>query len=254
MEFSLDKDSASGVNERNLASGSGGRGFGSRGERVSSPCLQGTTRFTQITSLESCWPAFLNETPVHLRQRFEKMVAMETLPRAEETRLMIEPLQTSSSCSLDRCSEENEKKYNRSDGNRVYDGISPMTRSQRLRCLDISQPLSKERRTLSDERGANPIQFQAASEWNTRENNASSSGVDASRRRRSLVQPPPAIRHKRRLAANARERRRMHSLNVAFDRLREVVPSIGDDRKLSKYETLQMAQSYITALSDLLNR
>ncbi|CAL1260746.1 unnamed protein product [Larinioides sclopetarius] len=46
----------------------------------------------------------------------------------------------------------------------------------------------------------------------------------------------------------------MHSLNVAFDRLRDVVPSIGNDRKLSKYETLQMAQSYITALSELLLR
>ncbi|XP_003743070.1 basic helix-loop-helix transcription factor amos-like [Galendromus occidentalis] len=58
---------------------------------------------------------------------------------------------------------------------------------------------------------------------------------------------------KRRLAANARERRRMHGLNVAFDRLREVVPGISSDRKLSKYETLQMAQSYINALSELLH-
>lgn len=66
--------------------------------------------------------------------------------------------------------------------------------------------------------------------------------------------PSPAVMKKRRLAANARERRRMHSLNVAFDRLRDVVPSIGSDRKLSKYETLQMAQSYITALSELLIR
>lgn len=64
----------------------------------------------------------------------------------------------------------------------------------------------------------------------------------------------PAVVKKRRLAANARERRRMHSLNVAFDKLRGVVPSIGNDRKLSKYETLQMAQSYITALSELLLR
>lgn len=64
----------------------------------------------------------------------------------------------------------------------------------------------------------------------------------------------PVVVKKRRLAANARERRRMHGLNVAFDKLRDVVPSIGEDRKLSKYETLQMAQSYITALSDLLVR
>ncbi|XP_076368387.1 uncharacterized protein LOC143255891 [Tachypleus tridentatus] len=66
--------------------------------------------------------------------------------------------------------------------------------------------------------------------------------------------PAPTVLKNRRLAANARERRRMHSLNVAFDRLREVVPSIGEDRKLSKYETLQMAQSYISALCELLDR
>jgi hypothetical protein len=57
---------------------------------------------------------------------------------------------------------------------------------------------------------------------------------------------------KRRLAANARERKRMHSLNIAFDKLREVVPSLGGDSKLSKYETLQMAQQYIMALNELL--
>jgi len=63
---------------------------------------------------------------------------------------------------------------------------------------------------------------------------------------------PQVVMKKRRIAANARERRRMHSLNTAFDKLRQVVPSIGEDRKLSKFETLQMAQSYILALSELL--
>lgn len=62
----------------------------------------------------------------------------------------------------------------------------------------------------------------------------------------------PIVHKKRRLAANARERKRMHSLNIAFDRLREVVPSLGGDSKLSKYETLQMAQHYIMALTELL--
>ncbi|KAK6644862.1 hypothetical protein RUM43_001135 [Polyplax serrata] len=57
---------------------------------------------------------------------------------------------------------------------------------------------------------------------------------------------------RRRLAANARERKRMNSLNDAFDRLRDVVPSLGNDRKLSKFETLQMAQTYINALYALL--
>lgn len=59
---------------------------------------------------------------------------------------------------------------------------------------------------------------------------------------------------RRRLAANARERRRMNGLNEAFDRLREAIPtSTEDDHKLSKYETLQMAQSYISELCNLLD-
>uniref|UniRef100_T1IYY8 BHLH domain-containing protein n=1 Tax=Strigamia maritima TaxID=126957 RepID=T1IYY8_STRMM len=62
------------------------------------------------------------------------------------------------------------------------------------------------------------------------------------------------VMQKRRLAANARERRRMNSLNVAFDRLRQVVPSVGNDRKLSKYETLQLAQNYICALVELMEK
>ncbi|XP_044736878.1 basic helix-loop-helix transcription factor amos-like [Chrysoperla carnea] len=70
----------------------------------------------------------------------------------------------------------------------------------------------------------------------------------------SQAQPGAEIIKKRRLAANARERRRMNSLNDAFDRLRDVVPSLGNDRKLSKFETLQMAQTYIAALHELLQR
>lgn len=69
-----------------------------------------------------------------------------------------------------------------------------------------------------------------------------------------LISPNMAILKKRRLAANARERRRMNGLNEAFDKLRDVVPSLGADHKLSKFETLQMAQTYISALCDLLER
>ncbi|XP_076853515.1 protein atonal homolog 1b [Brachyhypopomus gauderio] len=57
----------------------------------------------------------------------------------------------------------------------------------------------------------------------------------------------------RRVAANARERRRMHGLNRAFDKLRSVIPSLENEKKLSKYDTLQMAQIYITELSELLD-
>lgn len=64
--------------------------------------------------------------------------------------------------------------------------------------------------------------------------------------------PSPSVMKKRRLAANARERRRMNGLNEAFDRLRQVIPTLKSDHKLSKFETLQMAQTYISTLRDLL--
>ena len=44
----------------------------------------------------------------------------------------------------------------------------------------------------------------------------------------------------------------MNGLNDAFEKLREHVPNVGGEKKLSKMETLQMAQSYIRALSLLL--
>jgi hypothetical protein len=83
-------------------------------------------------------------------------------------------------------------------------------------------------------------------------------GITAGHKVRSVAQQSSSagveVMKKRRLAANARERRRMNSLNDAFDRLRDVVPSLGNDRKLSKFETLQMAQTYIAALYELLQR
>lgn len=71
-------------------------------------------------------------------------------------------------------------------------------------------------------------------------------------KKRRGKQVSPVVKRKRRLAANARERRRMQNLNQAFDKLREYLPQLGNDRQLSKHETLQMAQTYITALYDLL--
>ncbi|KAK3864866.1 hypothetical protein Pcinc_029473 [Petrolisthes cinctipes] len=76
------------------------------------------------------------------------------------------------------------------------------------------------------------------------------------RQNRCRRRPPKVVGRevvkKRRLAANARERRRMNGLNTAFDRLREHIPALSGDQKLSKFETLQMAQTYISALVELL--
>ncbi|XP_030564209.1 protein atonal [Drosophila novamexicana] len=79
--------------------------------------------------------------------------------------------------------------------------------------------------------------------------NVPTAGTGKKRRNKQIS---PVVKRKRRLAANARERRRMQNLNQAFDRLRQYLPCLGNDRQLSKHETLQMAQTYISALGDLL--
>lgn len=56
-----------------------------------------------------------------------------------------------------------------------------------------------------------------------------------------------------RKAANMRERRRMKSINDAFDSLRKCIPVTDTvDRKLSKVDTLKFALSYIRYLTDLI--
>lgn len=76
----------------------------------------------------------------------------------------------------------------------------------------------------------------------------------------------------RRRKANARERKRMHQLNAAFDKLRHHIPinqlvhtirpignqnekpqTTANGQKLSKIETLRLTQNYITALTLVLD-
>lgn len=94
--------------------------------------------------------------------------------------------------------------------------------------------------------------------WRNTENNPKIRQRNRTRKRGSSeseeTSASPTVLKKRRLAANARERRRMNGLNDAFDRLRDVVPAIDEEHKLSKFETLQMALTYITALGDLLDK
>ncbi|XP_037836833.1 class A basic helix-loop-helix protein 15 isoform X1 [Kryptolebias marmoratus] len=56
----------------------------------------------------------------------------------------------------------------------------------------------------------------------------------------------------RRLESNERERQRMHKLNNAFQALREAIPHVRTDRKLSKIETLTLAKNYIKALTTII--
>ncbi len=57
----------------------------------------------------------------------------------------------------------------------------------------------------------------------------------------------------KRIAANSRERKRMHTVNSAFDQLRELVPTYPSNRKLSKIDTLRLACTYIQDLVSLLH-
>lgn len=59
----------------------------------------------------------------------------------------------------------------------------------------------------------------------------------------------------RRNTANARERERMKEINTAFSALRGVLPAFATSQmpSMTKITTLQLASSYIRALSDMLN-
>lgn len=69
-------------------------------------------------------------------------------------------------------------------------------------------------------------------------------------RRTRKKSPTVVLRMKkfRRLKANDRERQRMHLLNAALERLRLVLPSMPQDQRLTKIETLRFAHNYIWAL------
>ncbi|XDV33727.1 hypothetical protein PO909_004028 [Leuciscus waleckii] len=55
-----------------------------------------------------------------------------------------------------------------------------------------------------------------------------------------------------RRAANVRERKRMFSLNEAFERLRGKVPTFAYEKRLSRIETLRLAIIYIAFMTDML--
>lgn len=54
-----------------------------------------------------------------------------------------------------------------------------------------------------------------------------------------------------RQAANIRERRRMQSINDAFEGLRSHIPTLPYEKRLSKVDTLRLAIGYINFLAEL---
>lgn len=57
---------------------------------------------------------------------------------------------------------------------------------------------------------------------------------------------------KRRNTANKKERRRTQSINSAYLSLRERIPNVPEDTKLSKIKTLRLARTYISYLVNVL--
>lgn len=111
-----------------------------------------------------------------------------------------------------------------------FDALSPSTRE------------SKENQTTKDSAKADP---------------RGESKGDKKRQRNSKPRARPKsptlvvkLKRNRRLKANDRERNRMHMLNTALEKLREVLPSFNESGKMTKIETLRFAHNYIWALSE----
>lgn len=91
------------------------------------------------------------------------------------------------------------------------------------------------------QRGATPVSRGASSG-----SNCSGTSTKKPRRRVATVA--------QRRAANIRERRRMFNLNEAFDKLRRKVPTFAYEKRLSRIETLRLAITYISFMSELLGQ
>ncbi|XP_062846874.1 fer3-like protein [Trichomycterus rosablanca] len=89
---------------------------------------------------------------------------------------------------------------------------------------------------------------------------ASVNGFDCSGARSDEHKTRKNPRRKRKIstvqrqAANIRERRRMFSLNEAFDELRRKVPTFAYEKRLSRIETLHLAIVYISFMTELLEK
>ncbi|XP_004641950.1 pancreas transcription factor 1 subunit alpha [Octodon degus] len=75
-------------------------------------------------------------------------------------------------------------------------------------------------------------------------------GLSGAARRRRRVRSEAELQQLRQ-AANVRERRRMQSINDAFEGLRSHIPTLPYEKRLSKVDTLRLAIGYINFLSEL---
>lgn len=81
---------------------------------------------------------------------------------------------------------------------------------------------------------------------------AAAAAAAAARRQRRRVRSEAELQQLRQ-AANVRERRRMQSINDAFEGLRSHIPTLPYEKRLSKVDTLRLAIGYIHFLSELVH-
>ncbi|XP_030758387.1 pancreas transcription factor 1 subunit alpha-like [Sitophilus oryzae] len=81
------------------------------------------------------------------------------------------------------------------------------------------------------------------------ENNGTDGKERVHRHRRKSKCPQQQIQQRQ--AANLRERKRMQSINDAFEGLRAHIPTLPYEKRLSKVDTLKLAIGYINFLSEL---
>ncbi|XP_043193590.1 pancreas transcription factor 1 subunit alpha-like [Amphibalanus amphitrite] len=81
----------------------------------------------------------------------------------------------------------------------------------------------------------------------------SGGGGDAGSRRRRRRRSGATQQVHQRHAANMRERRRMQSINDAFEGLRTHIPTLPYEKKLSKVDTLRLAIGYISFLGEMIS-
>ncbi|KAL0276836.1 UNVERIFIED_CONTAM: hypothetical protein PYX00_004317 [Menopon gallinae] len=83
------------------------------------------------------------------------------------------------------------------------------------------------------------------------ENSQESAGGPNRRMRHRRRSKCPQQQVQQRQAANLRERKRMQSINDAFEGLRAHIPTLPYEKRLSKVDTLKLAIGYINFLSEL---
>lgn len=88
--------------------------------------------------------------------------------------------------------------------------------------------------------------------YHHKQNTATNGGGQLLHKNRNRYPPvlSESMLNQQRTIANVRERKRTQSLNQAFATLRQLIPTLPSD-KLSKFQTLKLASSYIQFLDEV---